>query len=111
MNRWRRVAESISIRTGVKFQAAANNTLNNGFSLVPDGLVSGHGFSVFLEADWRHIKARFVPDNFAADLIAAMATASFEQREVFNALHRIILERRAAVVFQINDLEIYKILL
>ena len=61
------------------------------------------GFTVEVLVGWRTVEAEFAPASYAASLVAAMESASREQRVIFSTFIRASIADGAQFTFRINE--------
>ncbi|MEE2728578.1 MAG: hypothetical protein VX792_16015 [Candidatus Latescibacterota bacterium] len=69
----------------------------------PDGLPPTIAFHVDLLMGWRRIKADFIPDNYASNLLRAMSQAVGSQGKTFAVFARSLREKGGQVTLSLDD--------
>jgi len=74
--------------------------------LRPSGLPPPNGFAVQLKSAWRSLEARFVPDSYAAGMLAVMANADRQMQTTFAAIARLMAGKGIGLNLRINDVTV-----
>src|SRR5258706_4606859 len=98
-----RLAELLTERYGVTVTGeAADDADGQRVRFRPAGMPPTRGFTVGVLIGWRTVETEFVPDNYAAQLLTAMAAAKPEQRTAFGTFIKVSKTDGAAVTFRVN---------
>jgi len=101
------LAPSLTERFGLRLGAEAYmDAGTRRYRVYPLELAPTQGFAVEILIGWRSVEARFVPGNFATSLVAAMQSATSQQRAVFRAFAHAIAADGATLNFCVNGLAI-----
>ena len=97
------LAATLTDRVGVALAAKASSSPDGPYvDLRPHDLPVNEGFFVRTTLGWRHIRAEFNGENFAADLLRHMATADPEQHARFVALSHLLSDRGGRMSMNVN---------
>ena len=72
----------------------------------PRDLPRTQGFSIEVLIGWRTIEVDFIPDTFAASLLASMENSSFDQRAAFATFISAAAKDGAMVTFRLNNQDV-----
>lgn len=100
----RRLAEVVSIETGLEFFGSEGRTSkgNQWLELTPAGHPPGQTFAIRVEIGWRRIDVRFRLGSFASELMSSLQSADDSGRCVFQAVLDACSNAGADVVLNLN---------
>jgi 5-methylcytosine-specific restriction protein A len=102
----KRLAELLTERYGVAVTGEASDDADGQRARFhPAGIETTRGFTVCVLIGWRTVNAEFLPDSYAAQLLAAMGMATPEQRRAFGAFIKASHTDGATVTFRVNGQE------
>lgn len=93
----------LSERFGISLEVINEKNM---IDIRPSDLPPGQGFIVRISFGWRSIAAEFIPDNFSAALLRAMASADESKRTLFRNLVGSCLPNNAQLIMRVNGLEV-----
>lgn len=74
-------------------------------SIYPAHVNRSHSFKVSITVGWRTLEAKFVPGNFANELISAMESADRSRKSTFTAFSRILINKGAELVLAFDGVQ------
>src|SRR4051794_15495514 len=102
-----RLAQLLTDRYGVTVTGEASDDADGQRARFrPAGMAPTRGFTVAVLIGWRTVDTEFVPDNYAAQLLTAMAAATPEHRTAFGAFIKASKTDGANVTFRVNGQDV-----
>jgi 5-methylcytosine-specific restriction protein A len=99
-----RLAAALEERFGLEINATAKIRKNGQLILfTPTGIAKTVSFLVEIHLGWRQISAKFLPGNFASELVMKMREASDSQKEAFSIFSDCLKEKGAKVDVRIDS--------
>ena len=100
-----RLAESLTTRFGLGVEVS-DREMPSGWQLTiyPSGIAPTISFRIEIHLGWRTINAKFVPGNFASELVDKMNSASESQKAAFSIFSDSLRRKGAKLDLKINSI-------